>query len=432
MDIAEKQIVIWPRWRKVVFRFLFIYFTLTITPWAWFDAVPFLPKYYNQLWAWLVKFGNDHLFHITKVLVYPNGSGDTSYNWAEISLILTLSLAGCIIWSAADRGRKNYERLNYWLCVFTRYYLIMTALVYGIIKLYALQMEFPNLHQLATPLGDYLPMRLSWQFIGYSTPYQVFSGAMEVVAALLLLYRRTITLGLVTALAVFTNVMMLNLCYDIPVKIFSMQLVFICLFLLASDGKRLFDFFILNKPTPAADNYNFPYRKKYMRIVRVVLKVIFIGYALCMQIYSSYKEYLDEHPAQTKSLIKNGLYDVTSFKLNNKLPALFTADSLAWQDVILENGTGSIKTGDSLFKMRYSRGYFDYFIDTLNRRMDFKREYKGSVYTILSLHFELPDSNTIKLSGKRGEDSLKVELKRSKHHFQLAERQFHWLSEHNR
>ena len=48
-------------------------------------------------------------------------------------------------------------------------------------------MPFPALSQLATPLGDLLPMRFSWLFIGYSAPYQFFSGAMETIAGLLLL-----------------------------------------------------------------------------------------------------------------------------------------------------------------------------------------------------------------------------------------------------
>src|SRR5262249_42923784 len=132
--------------------------------------------------------------------------------------------------------------------LFTRYYVALVALSYGIIKLFALQMPFPNLSQLATPLGDFLPMRLSWMFIGYSQPYQFFSGAMEVLAALLLLYRKTATLGVLMACAVFTNVMVLNLSYDIPVKIYSAEIVFFCLFLLANEIKRIVNFFILNKP----------------------------------------------------------------------------------------------------------------------------------------------------------------------------------------
>lgn len=117
-------------------------------------------------------------------------------------------------------------------------------------------MVFPSLHQLATPLGDLLPMRLSWLFIGYSSPYQIFSGVMEVFAGSLLLYRRTATLGAFVAAGVFTNVMMLNMCYDIPVKIFSMQLVAVSLFLLANESKRMICFFILNKPADTCSIYH--------------------------------------------------------------------------------------------------------------------------------------------------------------------------------
>jgi hypothetical protein len=51
---------------------------------------------------------------------------------------------------------------------------------------------------------------------------------------------------------------------------------------------------------------------------------------------------------------------------------------------------------------------------------------------ILTMHYQLPDSNTIQLWGKEKNDSLYVLLKRSNRRFQLAEKQFHWLSEYNR
>ena len=60
-----------------------------------------------------------------------------------------------------------------------RYYIAFTAFLYGIDKIFLLQMPFPNQSALATPLGDLLPMRFSWFFIGYSAPYEFFAGAME-------------------------------------------------------------------------------------------------------------------------------------------------------------------------------------------------------------------------------------------------------------
>jgi hypothetical protein len=132
------------------------------------------------------------------------------------------------------------------------------------------------LHMLATPLGDLLPMRFSWLFIGFSKPYEIFSGLMEIFAGSLLLFRRTATLGAMVATGVFLNVMMLNLCYDIPVKIYSMQLTFVALFLLANESKRIIDFFILNKPAAANSLYQFNFNKKWQRWTRIGLKALFI------------------------------------------------------------------------------------------------------------------------------------------------------------
>src|SRR5258705_5754958 len=270
----------WPLWKRVLFRFFFIFLTLYMAPWGWFDSLLFeiklswLTQWYSDLEDWAVRFANDKVFHIKKELVPIAGSGDTSWGWAQLCLFLFLAAVGCIIWSIIDRKRKSYNKADYWLCLFTRYYIALFAFLYGIIKLFGLQMTFPNPSLLATSLGDLLPMRLSWMFMGYSTPYQFFSGAMETFAGILLLSRRTATFGSFLAAAVFFNVMMMNLSYDIPVKIFSMRLVFMCLFLLAHEYKRIFSFFVLNKPADACSIYNVRFEKKWMRVIRVVLKII--------------------------------------------------------------------------------------------------------------------------------------------------------------
>jgi len=48
------------------------------------------------------------------------------------------------------------------------------------------------------------------------------------------------------------------------------------------------------------------------------------------------------------------------------------------------------------------------------------------------MKFEMPDSNTILLSGLIRKDTVFAALKKTNRHFQLAEKQFHWLSEYNR
>src|SRR4030095_10174505 len=144
---------------------------------------------------------------ITPASKPPNGNGDYPEQWMIVCTSLLLAVVGCIIWSLIDRKRKDYSKLNYWFCLGIRYTLILAGIQYGVLKMFALQMPFPNLSQMATPLGDYLPMRFSWMFIGYSRSYQFFSGALELLAAVLLLFRKTATLGVLVATGVFFNVM---------------------------------------------------------------------------------------------------------------------------------------------------------------------------------------------------------------------------------
>src|SRR4051794_33443465 len=214
----------WPLWQRVLFRFFCVYFVLQVEPWNFFRAIPgvsFVLRPYDAATDWLVRTGNAPVFHVRETLVPQNGSGDTSYAWAQLWVFLSLAAVACIVWSVIDRKRLQYDRASYWLRLIVRYYIAGAALSYGIIKLFMLQMPFPTVSQLATPLGDLLPMRFSWLFIGYSAPYQIFSGAMETVAGLLLLPRRTVTAGLFAATGAFTNVVMINYAYDVPVKLYA-------------------------------------------------------------------------------------------------------------------------------------------------------------------------------------------------------------------
>ncbi len=258
----------WPLWQRVLFRFFFVYLLLQITPWFWFDAipgVPFLSRAYERVVDWAVTLSNAHIFHVRQVLVPVNGSGDTSYAWTQLWLFLSLAVIACVVWSVLDRKRLGYDRLLYWLRMIVRYYVATVALSYGIIKLFALQMPFPTLSQLATPLGDLLPMRFSWLFIGYSFKYQFFSGMMETVAGLLLLYRRTVTAGLFAAMGAFLNVVMINLSYDVPVKLFSMHLFFCSVFLLALDARRVLGFMVLNQAVPPTNAWQPRYAQRWQQ-----------------------------------------------------------------------------------------------------------------------------------------------------------------------
>lgn len=425
----------WPLWRKIIFRFFFIFFLFITAPWTWLDSVPgvgYITQYYYRFDDWLVNFFNKNIFHVKDVLVPANGSGDTSYGWAQLWTYLLMAALGSFIWGITDRKRKSYNGADYWLRTIIRYYIALVAFIYGWDKIFLMQMPFPNNSQLATPLGDLLPMRFSWLFIGYSSPYQFFAGLLEMTTGLLLLFRKTVTLGLFFATGVFLNVMMLNLSYDIPVKIYSMQIELMCLYLLLCSSKRLVSFFIVNKGAPPDTSYEISFHKKWMHITRIVFKIIFIITAFGLSGYN-YWQYRASVNNAAPDPFQEGMYDVITFVKNtDTIPAIIT-DTLRWQNIIFEKGNfGSIQTADTLFRQRYHRAYFNFEKDSAGPNTIGIKKMQGDSAYLFTMKYALTDSNHIKLWAKVRSDSLYMELVKSTRHFQLAEKQFHWLSEANR
>jgi hypothetical protein len=435
-DRAADQV--WPLWQRLLFRFFFVYLLLQTEPWGLFRAIPgmqFVLRFYEMAVDWAVHASNTRLFHVRAVLVPENGSGDTSWAWTQLWLCLSLAAVACIVWTILDRKRPHYERLAFWLRMIVRYYVAAAALSYGLLKLLLLQMPFPAISQLATPLGDLLPMRVSWLFIGYSVPYQFFSGAMETVAGLLLLYRRTVTAGLFAATGAFMNVVMINLSYDVPVKLYSSHLLLACLFLLALDAKRMLRFLVLNQPTPPTTAYDPNFAFAWQRWGSIGVKVYIVFQLLVFPLQGDWRRYQTVNRPVNPGPFKAGMYDVRRYVVNHDTVPTTSPDTLRWKDVIFDNaGAGSVNTLDQVFWQRYRRGYFRYRPDTVKHTVAVWKTstVPGDSTFLFTMRYDAPDTNTIRFHTAIRGDSVHVELVRMPRHFQLAERQFLWVSEYNR
>lgn len=427
----------WPIANRFFFHFFFIYFLLYFNPFSLFGSIPLVGQVAYALYSpfgQLVYFLNEHLFHVKKELVPMGGSGDTSFGWAQFYTFLLVSLVGAFFWTLLDRKRQSYLKLHYFLCLLVRYSVAATAFSYGILKVLAMQMYFPNISQLATPLGDYLPMRLSWLFIGYSVPYQVFSGIAEVSVALLLLWRRTATLGALVAVGVFANVVMLNLSYDIPVKIYSSHLLLASLFLVWQDRERLLSFFVKNEPAEPSIHFQPAWKEKWFGISRWILKLAFVASAFGFTSYSYFQYFRQYHSTLTRVVepIDPGMYHVEVFVKNRDTIPESLADTLRWRDVIFDyNGAGSFSANDSSFRMRYGRAYFDYRPDSAGKMLEWRKTSWDSL-PLMVFDMGIPEKGRMTLYGIKETDTLSLVLKKLPRHFPLTERQFHWLSESNR
>jgi hypothetical protein len=95
-------------------------------------------------------------------------------------------------------------------------------------------------------------MGLLWRFMQSSQPYTSATGIIEFSCGLLLICRRTTLLGALCAAGATFQVFLLNMCYDVPVKLMSGHLLLMALVLIAPDAKRLFSFFVLGRTVAPA------------------------------------------------------------------------------------------------------------------------------------------------------------------------------------
>ena len=102
-------------------------------------------------------------------------------------------------------------------------------LVYGAMKVWCDQ--FPPISdcQLEAKYGDSSPMGLLWRFMQFSQPYTSATGIVEFTCGLLLICRRTTLLGALCSGAAAFQVFLLNMCFDVPVKLMSGHLVLMAL-----------------------------------------------------------------------------------------------------------------------------------------------------------------------------------------------------------
>ncbi|HVU37144.1 MAG TPA: DoxX family protein [Opitutales bacterium] len=273
-----------PRWRwptRVAFRFCFVYFGLVIFPFP-LGYVPYsdylfyyIYQAYDAFWNWLVPWTGAHILHLSKpITILPNGSGDTTWNYVQVFCLVVIAGVSTAIWSWLDRRRPAYPKLYQWSRLLVRLYLAAVLISYGLDKVVPLQMPRPSLLELSTPLGDIPPGGLLWAFIGASPAFEIFTGLVEVAGGLLLILPRTAPLGALVGAASLFFIFMLNLCYDVPVKLYSFFLLGLSLFLLAPELGRLARLFLLGerveltKPVPL-------FSRRWLNALALVLQVAF-------------------------------------------------------------------------------------------------------------------------------------------------------------
>ena len=331
----------WSLGKRIAFRFVFVYSLLYSFPFP-LGYLPLLAKLddrYDSLLHRLIPWLGKHALHISRAISgVSTGSGDKTYNYVLFVFWLLLATLATIVWSILDRRRRRYDLGWTLLVLFTRYVLIAAMVNYGISKVLDLQFQPPQAGRLSETYGESSPMGLLWTFMGASVPYTMFAGFAELVGAALLAFRRTTLLGALVLIGVMGNVVVLNFCYDVPVKLYASHLWLMALFLTLPDRARLYDFFVRQRavaPRPVAT----PFVGRRLSLARRIVKPLLIVGIVWQAGYSRWDR------VKAKSMngpqgAMNGAWHVVSATSDGK--------PLKWRRVVTNNRTlGVIDDGDS-------------------------------------------------------------------------------------
>lgn len=406
----------WSPLRRTVFRFVCVYLVVYNLPFP-LNILPQGFPLYDNFWSTLTLWTGRHVFH--RAVVAPNGSGDTSGGWVQVFICLAAALLATAFWTVLDRRRPHYDRLYDWLRVYVRFALASVMISYGAMKIFPNQFPVPSLDRLSEPFGDASPMGLMWTFMGASPAYEIFGGLLEMLGGLLLTTRHTTLLGALVCMGVLSNVVALNFCYDVPVKLLSAHLLLMALFLAAPYVGRLIDLFVRGRavgPTPLHRLF----QDRRLDRAALVLRTLFVAGLAGMALWQNYQIYTSNKTVSHSPLY--GLWAVDQWNVNGVTRPPLVTDTAQWHRVALSHW--------GLTALTVSGTRQHYFIPSgpVGQTVTLKRSDDPAWSSTLTYTQPKPDS--LLLAGTLDGRQLRVRL----HHEDaqnslLIRRGFHWVNE---
>jgi hypothetical protein len=418
----------WSNAKRVAFRFCFLYFGLycfytqistaliSIPNMEIGDPSAFWPM--RQIVFWIAA----HIFRARLPLVYTgSGSGDKTFDWVMTFFLLVFCAAATLIWSVLDRRRENYVTIYKWFRLFIRFALASQMIGYGIDKVVPLQMPFPYLARLLEPFGNFSPMGVLWASVGASPAFETYVGCAEAFSGVLLILPRTTMLGALIALCDMTHVFMLNMTYDVPVKLFSFHLILMSLFLLAPDFKRLANVLLLDRAVASSAHPELFKSRRANRIAFTV-QVVFGLWMIGSSLYGARDSWRTYGGGRPKSALY-GIWNIDELSIDGQLRSPLVTDYDRFRRAVF----------DFQDRMAFQRmdDTFAYFAASINLADKTLVLTKGSDKNWKSnFTFKHPAADQLILDGQMDNHKMHLQLHLvDRDKFMLVNRGFHWVQE---
>lgn len=286
--------------------------------------------------------------------------------WAYVATFtfFVLAMVIALLWLVAGKRKNIPPAFFEFVFVVARYFVAFELLFYGIEKLDGIQFTI-SAERLIPSVGSSDPFNLYWISTGASKSYAFFGGLLETAAAILLLFRRTTTLGCLIAIPVLLNVLLINIAFEVVIKLKTFHLLLFSIFILTHDINRLYKFFILKQNTSLSLSRSPLIRGKRIW-VQYALKFLLVSYMLFSIVRDEIHYYEQSHYGPYQQLV--GIYNVKEFHLVEPQRISYDIDSPKWKNLAISvfgNGVRVQLTNDSIAD-------YDYQVDIPNRIIKFK------------------------------------------------------------
>jgi hypothetical protein len=379
----------------------------------------------------------------------PSGSGDRLFAYCTCLTDLAVAVAVTALWTAASvpwrrwraRDRPDYDRLHTWMRLVVRFHLMFQMVVYGAIKVWCGQFPPIGDGQLEVKYGDSSPMGLLWRFMQFSQPYTAATGIVEFTCGVLLISRRTTLLGALCSAGAVSQVFLLNMCYDVPVKLMSGHLLLMALTLIAPDVPRLAAFFVLGRPAaPRPATPLFAWRR-LDRAARVLGAVAFGGFA-ALQLLDAYRDaathgiLAGEDPAVGRwvgrEFVRDGQPVPFPEQPDNPPPQAFSPGQ--WRGGPGMPAVIRANVGRWLVTFAFADGSGLSFRNTSKDRSELVLVQIADGRPVGRLAVSFPEPDVMVLEGPVGGQDVRMTLRRipppPKREYLLRSRGFQWVQEH--
>lgn len=321
---------IWPTWKRLLFKVCFLYVLLFAVSFSFpHTVIPDVGYYTNSFFEKASHWFGQNVLGLgqyTTQLV-----SDSTGFYVNALFLLVVSVVLATGWSVADKKRSNHTLLFRCFWVGVRYYLALQLLVYGFNKLFKWQFYLPEPNTLYTPLGQLSPDILYWSAMGVSRTFSLITGGIEVVAAVLLLLRKTVLAGVLLSIVALLNIFIINISFDVSVKLYSLFLLLLCCVVLSPYAKGLLHFLTQQdyKPVRISFPVSSTYKKMYAVLKSLVIVLIFFD---ALAVYVKTGNFNDDAAARPPL---HGAYDVVTFAKGGDTLAPLLTDTVRWSRVFI-------------------------------------------------------------------------------------------------